>query len=61
MIEKTRWGYFVSSEEAVVIAYRQQYLMDIGKGYLRAKEKGTNEGKRTAWMHAVRPVLFGEL
>ena len=39
VIEKTRWGYFVSSDEAVIAAYRQQYLTTIEKKYLVAKAK----------------------
>ncbi len=39
VIEKTRWGYFVSSDESSVITYRQQYLAAVEKEYLNAKEK----------------------
>ena len=39
MIEKMRRGYFVTADEAVVMAYRQQYLTSIEKKYLTAKEK----------------------
>lgn len=39
VIEKTRWGYFVSSDRAVMINYRQQYLAAVEKEYLNAKEK----------------------
>lgn len=39
VIEKTRWGYFVASDRAVMITYRQQYLTTIEKKYLEAKEK----------------------
>lgn len=39
VIEKTRWGYFVSSDGAVIAAYRQQYLTTIEKKYLVAKAK----------------------
>ena len=39
VIEKTRWGYFVASDRAVIITYRQQYLTDIEKKYLTAKAK----------------------
>ena len=39
VIEKTRWGYFVSSDKVTVITYRQQYLAAVEKEYLNAKEK----------------------
>ena len=39
VIEKTRWGYFVSLDEEVIIAYRQEYLAVVEKEYLNAKEK----------------------
>lgn len=39
VIEKTRWGYFVASDRAVMINYRQQYLAAVEKEYLNAKEK----------------------
>lgn len=39
VIEKTRWGYFVASDRAVMITYRQQYLAAVEKEYLNAKEK----------------------
>ena len=39
VIEKTRWGYFIASDEAVIAAYRQQYLEAVEKEYLSAKEK----------------------
>lgn len=39
VIEKTRWGYFVASDRAVMITYRQQYLVAVEKEYRNAKEK----------------------
>ena len=39
VIEKMRRGYFVTADEAVVMAYRQQYLTTIEKKYLVAKAK----------------------
>lgn len=39
VVEKMRRGYFVTTDEAVVMAYRQQYLTNIEKKYLTAKEK----------------------
>ena len=42
VIEKTRWGYFVSSDEAVIAAYRQQYLESIAKEYRSAIAKLEN-------------------
>lgn len=39
VIEKTRWGYFVSLDEEVIIAYCQEYLAVVEKEYLNAKEK----------------------
>ena len=39
VIEKTRGGYFIASDEAVIAAYRQQYLEAVEKEYLSAKEK----------------------
>ena len=39
VIEKTRWGYFVTSDKFAVTAFRQQYLVTIEKEYLNAKEK----------------------
>lgn len=39
VIEKKRQGYFVTADEAVVMAYRQQYLTIIEKKYLTAKAK----------------------
>ena len=39
VIEKTRWWYFIASDEAVIAAYRQQYLEAVEKEYLSAKEK----------------------
>ena len=42
VIEKTRRGYFVSSDEAVIAAYRQQYLESIAKEYRSAIAKLEN-------------------
>ena len=42
VIEKTRWGYFVSSDESVIAAYRQQYLASIEKEYRSAIAKLEN-------------------
>ena len=39
VIEKMRRGYFVTADETVVMAYRQQYLTTIEKKYLVAKAK----------------------
>lgn len=39
VIEKTRWGYFVSSDNAPILAFRQRYLTDVEHEYLTAKEK----------------------
>lgn len=39
VIEKTRWGYFVSSNEVAIITYRQQYLAAIEKKYRNAMAK----------------------
>ena len=39
VVEKMRRGYFVTADEAVVMAYRQQYLTTIEKKYLVAKAK----------------------
>ena len=41
VIEKTRWGYFVSSDNTAILAYRQQYLQTIERNYFTAKEKVT--------------------
>lgn len=50
VIEKTRLGYFVTSDEAKIISFRQQYLASIEKEYLDAKEKVTHldKGSRNA-------------
>ncbi len=39
VIEKTRWGYFVASDRAVIITYRQQYLEAIEREYRNAISK----------------------
>lgn len=33
VIEKTRWGYFVTSDEVAVTAFREQYLASVEKEY----------------------------
>lgn len=43
VIEKTRWEYFVSSDEAVIAAYRQQYLYSIEKEYRSTIAKLENQ------------------
>lgn len=42
VIEKTWRGYFVSSDEAVIVAYRQQYLKSIEREYRSAIAKLEN-------------------
>lgn len=39
VVEKTRRGYFVTSDKAAVITFRQQYLASVEKEYHNAKEK----------------------
>lgn len=39
VIEKTRWGYFVASDRAVMITYRQQYLAALKKSILTQKKR----------------------
>ena len=39
VIEKTRLGYFVTSDETKVISFRHQYLTSIEKEYLDARKK----------------------
>ena len=39
VIEKTRWGYFVTSDKVVVAAFRQQYILAVERAYFHAKEK----------------------
>ena len=39
VIEKTRLGYFVTSDETKVISFRHQYLASIEKEYLDARKK----------------------
>ena len=33
VIEKTRWGYFVTADEVAVKAFREQYLASVEKEY----------------------------
>lgn len=39
VIEKTRRGYFVTSDGDTVTAFRQQYLSAVERAYSQAKEK----------------------
>ena len=39
VVEKTRRGYFVTSDKAAIITFRQQYLASVEKEYHNAKEK----------------------
>ncbi len=39
IIDKTRYGYFVTSNHGHISAYRQNYLADLEKEYLVAKTK----------------------
>lgn len=39
VIEKTRWGYYVSSNKTAVLAFREKYLEKIECDYAVAKEK----------------------
>ena len=39
VIEKTRWGYFVTSNEAAITVFREQYLAAIEKAYRSAMRK----------------------
>lgn len=39
VVEKTRLGYFVTSDQAPITAFRQQYLAAIKKEYLTAQRK----------------------
>ena len=39
MIEKTRRGYFVTSDNAVVAAFRERYLASVEEEYRHAKAK----------------------
>ena len=39
VVEKTRLGYFVTSDHAPITAFRQQYLASIEKEYNNAKNK----------------------
>ena len=39
LIDKTRYGYFVTANHSCVTAYRQNYLADLEKKYLDAKAK----------------------
>ena len=39
VIEKTRWGYYVSSNKTAVLTFRDKYLEKIECDYALAKEK----------------------
>ena len=39
VVEKTRRGYFVTSDKAAVITFRQQYLASVEKEYHTQKRK----------------------
>ena len=39
VVEKTRQGYFVTSDEATVTAFRERYLASVEKEYQNAKAK----------------------
>lgn len=39
LIDKTRYGYFVTSNHGHISSYRQNYLADLEKEYLVAKTK----------------------
>lgn len=39
VIQKTRRGYYVTSDKAAIAVYRQQYLAAVEKEYHTAKEK----------------------
>lgn len=39
VVEKTRQGYFVTSDEATITAFRERYLASVEKEYQNAKAK----------------------
>ena len=39
VIEKTRWGYYISSNKTTVLTFRDKYLEKIECDYALAKEK----------------------
>lgn len=39
VVEKTRQGYFVTSDEATITAFRERYLASVEKKYQNAKAK----------------------
>ena len=39
VIEKTWWGYFVTSDKAAITAFRERYLASVEKEYRNAKGK----------------------
>lgn len=39
VIEKTRWGNFVTLENERVLAYREQYLADVEERYREERQK----------------------
>lgn len=42
VIEKTRWGYFVTSNETAITVFREQYLASVEKEYHNAIAKIEN-------------------
>ena len=42
VIEKTRWGYFVISNETAITVFREQYLASVEKQYHNAMAKIDN-------------------
>lgn len=39
LIDKTRWGNFVTTEQSIVLEYRDRYLASIEQAYIEAREK----------------------
>lgn len=39
LIDKTRWGNFVTTEQSIVLEYRNTYLASIEQAYTEAREK----------------------
>lgn len=39
VVEKTRQGYFVTSDEAIITAFRERYLASVEKEYQNARGK----------------------
>ena len=63
VIEKMRRGYFVTADEAVVMAYRQQYLTTIEKKYLIAAgvDPKTAEADACRIEHIISDESFSRL